>query len=151
MNGKLFNTQFNKLKSGIKNGTEVTLSYSSNVISDSVPHKVLLIDTKVLRARKAFENDLSPNIKFLKIRLCRMVQFGGSKTILELPQLAWKYFIKNKEHVEKNYLGVLKDLLKFTASKSIDKEPIEKNNLGIVTDLVKFIACEGIDKASEII
>ena len=64
MNGKLFNTQFNKLKSGIKNGTEVTLSYSSNVISDSIPHKVLLIDTKVLRARKAFENDLSPNIKF---------------------------------------------------------------------------------------
>ena len=29
------NSQLNKLKSGIKNGTEVTLSLSSNVIGDS--------------------------------------------------------------------------------------------------------------------
>ena len=32
---KIANSQLNKLKSGIKNGTKVTLKLSSNVISDS--------------------------------------------------------------------------------------------------------------------
>ena len=32
---KLYNSQINKLKSGIKNGTEVTLNISSNVVFDS--------------------------------------------------------------------------------------------------------------------
>ena len=47
---KLSNSQLNKLKSGIKNGREVTLNLSSNVTGDSndennFPHKVLLTDT----------------------------------------------------------------------------------------------------------
>ena len=51
---KLSNSQFNKLKSAIKNGTEVTLKISSNVIGDSndeksFPHKFLLTNTQVLR------------------------------------------------------------------------------------------------------
>ena len=52
LNLKLSNSQLNKLKSGIKNGTEVTLTVSSNLIGSSndktnFPHKILLIDTKV--------------------------------------------------------------------------------------------------------
>ena len=52
LNVKLSNSQLNKLKSGIKNGTEVTLKISSNVVGDSsdennFPHK-LLTNTKVL-------------------------------------------------------------------------------------------------------
>ena len=44
LNIKLSNPQLNKLKSRIKNGTEVTLNLSSNVIGDSnnetnFPHK----------------------------------------------------------------------------------------------------------------
>ena len=35
LNVKLSNSQINKLKSGIKNGTEVTLNISSNVVFDS--------------------------------------------------------------------------------------------------------------------
>ena len=35
LNIKLSNSQVNKLKSGIKNGTEVTLKLSSNVVGDS--------------------------------------------------------------------------------------------------------------------
>ena len=47
---KLSNSQLNKLKSGIKNGREVTLNLSSNVTGDSndennFPHKLLLTDT----------------------------------------------------------------------------------------------------------
>ena len=44
---KLPNSQFNKLTSGIKNGTEVALKLSSNVVGDSnnennFSHKLLL-------------------------------------------------------------------------------------------------------------
>ena len=35
LNEKLSNLQLNKLKSGIKNGTEVTLKISSKVVGDS--------------------------------------------------------------------------------------------------------------------
>ena len=35
LNVKLSNLQFNKLKSGIKDGAEVTLNLSSNVVGDS--------------------------------------------------------------------------------------------------------------------
>ena len=35
LNVKLFNSQLNKLKSGIKNGTEVTLNLPSNLIGNS--------------------------------------------------------------------------------------------------------------------
>ena len=47
LNVKLSNSQLNELKSGIKNGTEVTLKLSSNVVGDSndennFPHKLLL-------------------------------------------------------------------------------------------------------------
>ena len=50
LNVKLSNSQLNKLKTGIKNGTEVTLNLSINVIGDSngainLPHKLLLTDT----------------------------------------------------------------------------------------------------------
>ena len=82
LNVKLANSQFNKLKSGIKYGTEVTLNLSSNVIGDSfdetnLPHKLLLTDTQVSRLRKDFANDSSANIKFSKIQLSKMIQSGG--------------------------------------------------------------------------
>ena len=45
LNVKLFNSQINKLKSGVKNVTEVTLNLALNVIGDSddeanSPHKL---------------------------------------------------------------------------------------------------------------
>ena len=54
LNVKLCNSQLRKLKSVIKNGTEVTLNPYSNVISDSndetnFPPKLLLTETKVSR------------------------------------------------------------------------------------------------------
>ena len=67
LNVKLSNSQLNKLKSAIKNGTKVTLRLSSNVFGDSndennFPHKLLLTNTQVSRLRKAFSNDSSANI-----------------------------------------------------------------------------------------
>ena len=61
LNVKLSNSRLNKLKSGIKDGTEVTLNVYSNVIGDyndetNFPHQFLLTDTQVLRVRKPFAN-----------------------------------------------------------------------------------------------
>ena len=52
------NSQLNKLKSWIKNGTEVSLNPPSNMIRNSIdqidfPPKLLLTDTQVSRLRKA--------------------------------------------------------------------------------------------------
>ena len=49
---KLSNLQLNKLKSEIKNGTQVTLNLSSNAVGESneeisFPHKLLLTNTQV--------------------------------------------------------------------------------------------------------
>ena len=61
LNVKLSNLQLNKLKSGIRNSTEVTLKISSNVVGDSndennFPHKLLLTNTKVSKLHKTFAN-----------------------------------------------------------------------------------------------
>ena len=50
LNVKFSNSKLNKLKSGIQNGTEITLNLSSNLIGNSndethFSHKILLIDT----------------------------------------------------------------------------------------------------------
>ena len=53
-NVKLSTSQLNKLKSWIKNGTEVILKISSNVVSDSNDVKLSLTNTQVPRLREAF-------------------------------------------------------------------------------------------------
>ena len=69
---KLSNSQFNKLKSGIKSGTEVTLIFSSNLIGSSNDEA-----TQVSRICKDFSNGQSVNIKFLKTQLSKMIEVGG--------------------------------------------------------------------------
>ena len=71
LNVKLSNSQLNKLKPGIKHGTEVTLNLSSNLIGNSndetnFPHEILLTDTQVSKIRKVCASDSSTNIKFSK-------------------------------------------------------------------------------------
>ena len=58
------NLQLNELKSRIKNGTEVTLKISSDVVGGSndennFPLKLLLTNTQVLRLRKEFANNFA--------------------------------------------------------------------------------------------
>ena len=82
LNVKLSNSQLNKLKSAIKNGTEVTSNHSSNLIGSSndetnFPHKLLLNNTQVSKIRKAFANGSSANIKFSKVQLSKMIQSRG--------------------------------------------------------------------------
>ena len=81
LNVRLSNSQLNKLKSGIKNGTDITSNLFSNFISNSngetnFPHKVLVTNTQVSRLRKAFSNNSSSNIKLSKAQPSKMVQLG---------------------------------------------------------------------------
>ena len=76
------NSQFNNLKYGIKNGTEVSLKISSNVAGDSndqnnFPYKLLLTNAQVSRLRKSFANNSSVNTKLSKIQLHKIRQSGG--------------------------------------------------------------------------
>ena len=66
LNVKLSYSQLNKLKSAIKNETEVVLRLLSNMIGDNetnFPHTLLLTNRQVESLRKAFTNYLSANIK----------------------------------------------------------------------------------------
>ena len=61
LNVKLSNSQLNKLKSAIKNETEVVLRSSSNIIGDNetnFPHELLLTNRQVSSLRKAFASGL---------------------------------------------------------------------------------------------
>ena len=83
LNVKLSNFQLNKLKSPIKNETEVVLRLSHNMIGDSndetnFPYELLLTDRQASSIRKAFANNSSADIKFLKTQLSKMMQSGDS-------------------------------------------------------------------------
>ena len=82
LNVKLSNSQLNKLKSAIKNETDVVLRLSSNMIGNSgdntnFPHELLLTNRQVANICKAFANNLSTDIKFSKAQLSKMIQSGG--------------------------------------------------------------------------
>ena len=68
LNVELFNSQLNKLKPGIKTGTEATLNLTSNVTSESKDETIFqlqlsLTEKQVSRICKAFRNNSSLNIK----------------------------------------------------------------------------------------
>ena len=76
------NSLLNKLKFGIKNGTEVTLKLSSNAAGDSnnksnFPYNLLLANTQVSNLRKVFANNSATNIKLSKTQLHKIGQSGG--------------------------------------------------------------------------
>ena len=76
------NSQHSKLKSGTKNGTEVTLNLLSNLICDSYDeanflYNFFLTDTQVAKLCKAFANGSSANIKLLKTQVSKILQSSG--------------------------------------------------------------------------
>ena len=79
-NVKLSNSQLNKLKSAIKDKTEVVLKLS-NVIGNSddqtnFPHELLLTNRQVANLRKAFASNSSTDIRLSKTQLYKMIQSG---------------------------------------------------------------------------
>ena len=76
---KLSNSQLNKLKSPIKNKTELDLRLSSNMIGDdetNFPLKLSLTNRQVANLRKAFADKSSNDIKLSKSQITKMMQSG---------------------------------------------------------------------------
>ena len=78
------NSQLHKLKYGIKNGTEVILSLSSNLIVNSnygtnFLHKLLLTNTLFSKILKAFANGLSANKNLLVNSIAKELKNIGAK------------------------------------------------------------------------
>ena len=86
---KLSNSQLKKLKSAIKNGTDVILRLSSNMIGNSddelnFPHKLLLTNRQVASLRKAFTNHTSTDVKLSIAQLTKMQRGGILKFLMPL-------------------------------------------------------------------
>ena len=76
------NSQLSKLKSAMKNETDVVLRLSSNIVGNSndntnFPHELLLTNRQVENIPKAFANHLSTDIKLSKTHLSKMIQSEG--------------------------------------------------------------------------
>ena len=82
LNIKLSNSQLNKLKSAMKNETEIVLRLSSNLIGNgdnktNFPGELLLTNRQVANLCKAFVNNSSTDIKLSKTHLSKMIQSVG--------------------------------------------------------------------------
>ena len=82
LNVKLSNSQLSKLKSTIKNKTDIMLRLSSNVTGNlddeaNFPHKLLLTNRQVTNLCKAFASQTSTDIKLSKTQLSNIIQLGG--------------------------------------------------------------------------
>ena len=134
LNTKLFNSQLSKLKSGLKNVSEVTLNLLSNVVGNSndetnFSHKLLLTNTQVSRLRKTFANGSSASVKVSKTQLSKMIQTGvfveltnkmfgrAVRDVLEVPYIINS--IDKDKSIPKTLLDAENNLLK----KKIDVKP----------------------------
>ena len=94
LNVKLSNSQLNKLKSSIKNETDVVLRISSNMVGNSndntnFPNELLLTNRQVENICKAFAKNTSTDIKLSKNSITK------NDTIR---RISWKIF----ESITKN-------------------------------------------------
>ena len=81
LNVKLSNSQLNRLKPRMKDGTEVSLKISLTVVGDSndennFPHNLLLTNSQVSKLCKTLANNSSANIKLSKAQLHKIGQSG---------------------------------------------------------------------------
>ena len=151
------NALLNKLKSPIKNETEVTL-YSNLIRSSNNEanflYKLLLTDTQVSKVRQASVNGSSTNVKFWKTRFSKTIQSGGILTelIAAIPQamfLAGKEVLKavlettgkaTEYYINK---GINNLNTKFRSSKS-SGIAIANNELKDIVKVIKSIENRGI-------
>ena len=131
LNVKLSNSQLNKLKSAIKDETEVVLRLSSNMIGDNennFPHKLLLTNRQIANLRKSFANHSSADIKLSKCQWSKMMQRGGFLGRLLGPLL--KPGLPLIKNVIKSLAGNVLIPLGLTAAASAADAGIHKKTLG---------------------
>ena len=101
---KLSKLKLEKLKSGIKDGTKITLKLSKNVVSNSsyqsnFLHNLLLTNIEASKLRNAFGITSSANTTLSKIQLHKIGQSGRVLGILLGPLLKFGFsFMKNSKN-----------------------------------------------------
>ena len=115
LNVKLPSSQLNKLKSRIKNRTEVTLNLSSNLIGNSNDktnflHKFLITNTQVSKIRKGFANGSSTDLKFSKAQLSKMQSGVGFLPEIETGITGIDNFINFPLKMSRLYLKELSNM-----------------------------------------
>ena len=125
LNVKLSNSLSNKLKSAIKNKTEVILRLSSNMIGNNEDSK---LDRQVSSLRKSFANHSSADIKLSKTQLSKMIQSGGFLSRLLGPLL--KTGLPLIKNVIKSLAKIVLIPLGLTAAASVADAGIHKKILG---------------------
>ena len=133
LNVKLSNSRLNKLKSAIKNKTELVLRLSSDMIGNSddkinFAHELLLTNRQVANLRKVFANSSLTDIKLSKIQLSKMIQSEGFLGRLLGPLL--KTGLPLMKNVIKPLAKSVLILLGLTAGASAADAGIHKKILG---------------------
>ena len=152
LNVELSNSQLNKIKSAIKNETEVVLRLSSNMIGDdetNFPHKLLLTNRQVSNLRKAFANHLSADIKLSKTQLSKMIQSGGFLGRLLGPLL--KTGLPLIKNVIKPLAKIVLIPLGLTAAASAADAGIHKKILGSGNNTTLIISNKDMDDLIKIV
>ena len=134
LNVKLSNSQLSKLKSAIKNETDIILKLSSNMICNSgdntnFPHELLVTNRQVSSLQKAFAKNTSTDIKLSKTQLSKMIQSGGFLGRLLGPLL--KTGLALIKSLIKPLAKSVLVLLQLTAAASAADAGIHKKNLRI--------------------
>ena len=132
------NAELNKLKSGIKNGIEVTLKVSSTAVGDfndeNKLHKRLLTNIQVSKLCKAFANCSSADKKLSKTQLQKIGQWGGFFGRLLKPLL--KTGLPLRKNVLKSFAKRILTLLRLTATVSAIAAAIHKKMFGYGTRIL---------------
>ena len=134
LNVKLSTSQLNKLKSSVKNETDVVLRISSNMVGNSndntnFPNELLLTNRQVANIHKAFAKNTSIDIKLSKTQLSKMIQSGGFLSRLLGPLL--KTGLPLIKNVIKPLARSVLIPLELTAAASAVDAGIYKKNLRI--------------------
>ena len=147
LNVKLSDSQLNKLKSAIKNGADVILRLSSNMIGNSddeadFPHKLLLPNRQVANLRKAFANHTSTDIKLSEAQLKKLQKGGFLRFLAPL--------LRSGLPLLKSVIKPL-DMLGLTAAASATDAAINKKILGSGNHTTLIISNDDIQDLLKIV
>ena len=77
VNTRLFDSQLNKLRYGVKNQTGVTLRMNIKIFNvNNLPHELLLTTRQNTKLRNVLENNMSTDIKLPKAQIIKLIQSG---------------------------------------------------------------------------
>ena len=78
INGKVSDSQFNKLKIAVENKQGTLLRMNAKMFSaNNLPQKLLLTTRPRTKLRHAIGNSMSTNIKLSKAKISKIIQSGG--------------------------------------------------------------------------